>query len=289
MNIAVFADVHGRVLLSFKLCARWQRESGEQIDLILQAGDLGAFFTKARLDRATRRFAEADPSELGFLKHFVGYDEQVAEELAATSCDMIFVRGNHEDHLWLNLLEQEASEAIFPVDAYKRIYCLKTGMPYVFNRQDEQLSVLGIGRIGWLNGEENEQQEKYIQPYEVERIRSLKNASVDILLTHDAPYGSIYSNSGIQEIGLALKYYKPVYHFFGHYGGPCRQRTDAASGTQMYKLADLHWNQKGPFSTLEEDSMGILRWHNRDEHSFEVVKASWLKEYTRRDWQHIPL
>lgn len=41
MNIAVFADVHGRILLAFKLCARWEKETGEQIDLILQAGDMG--------------------------------------------------------------------------------------------------------------------------------------------------------------------------------------------------------------------------------------------------------
>jgi predicted phosphodiesterase len=71
MIIAVFSDVHGRVQLCFKLCARWQQETGEQIDLILQAGDLGAFFSESRLDKATRRYAQFDPSELGFLHGFV--------------------------------------------------------------------------------------------------------------------------------------------------------------------------------------------------------------------------
>jgi hypothetical protein len=28
MNIAVFADINGRVALAFKLCARWQAETG---------------------------------------------------------------------------------------------------------------------------------------------------------------------------------------------------------------------------------------------------------------------
>ena len=37
MNIAILADVHGRLLLAFKLVERYQRETGEQIDLILQA------------------------------------------------------------------------------------------------------------------------------------------------------------------------------------------------------------------------------------------------------------
>jgi hypothetical protein len=39
VNIAIFSDLHGRILLAFALCARWQRESGERIDLILQAGN----------------------------------------------------------------------------------------------------------------------------------------------------------------------------------------------------------------------------------------------------------
>ena len=70
MNIAVFADLHGRVLLAFQLCARWERETGEKIDLILQAGDLGAFPDMSRLDKATRRYIEKDPTERGFLDHF---------------------------------------------------------------------------------------------------------------------------------------------------------------------------------------------------------------------------
>lgn len=287
MNIAVFADVHGRILLSFKLCERWQRESGERIDLILQAGDLGAFFSETRLDKATRRYANSDPSELGFLRHFAQYDQQIADRLAALSCNMIFVRGNHEDHPWLDKLEQETTGAIFPVDAYRRVFCLKTGVPYTFSRQGEQISLLGIGRIGARDSEEDPQHEKYIQPYELERISRLGSEPVDVLLTHDAPYGKIYANSGIEEIGPVLEQYRPAYHFFGHYGGPCRQEVDARSGTHMCKLADLHWRHKGLSSPLEDNSMGILRWHSRDQHSFEVIKARWWKEYTWQKWQSV--
>jgi hypothetical protein len=35
MNIAVLADVHGRILLAFKIIERYQQETGERIDLIL--------------------------------------------------------------------------------------------------------------------------------------------------------------------------------------------------------------------------------------------------------------
>ena len=97
MQIAVFADVHGRVELCFKLCARWQRETGQTLDFILQAGDLGAFFDRSRLDRATVRHAQVDPSELGFLDDFTVANDRTAAVLIQTACPLIFVRGNHED------------------------------------------------------------------------------------------------------------------------------------------------------------------------------------------------
>src|SRR5215472_2361742 len=92
MNIAVFADIHGRILLAFKLCARWEQETGERLDLILQAGDMGIFPEVSRLDKATIRFAEQDPTELGFMKNFVEYDDETAAVLAQTMCNLVFVR-----------------------------------------------------------------------------------------------------------------------------------------------------------------------------------------------------
>jgi predicted phosphodiesterase len=286
MIIAVFADVHGRVQLAFKLCARWQQETGEQIDLILQAGDLGAFFSEARLDKATRRYAQSDPSELGFLRDFVQYDPLIEQDLARIPAHLVFVRGNHEDHVWLDQLEQDAKGPTFSIDAYKRVYCLRTGMPFVFQRGDEQLNILGVGRIGARDSEEDPPQAKYIQPYERERIFELGNAPVDILLTHDAPRKHVYPDSGLDEISLILEQYKPSYHFFGHYGGPHKQSIYPKSGTHMHKLADLHWG-KAISSTLEEGAMGILRWQSRDETSFEIVSAKWMKEYTWHRWRHL--
>src|SRR5258707_574812 len=132
MNIAVFADLHGRILLAFKLCARWQKETGEQLDLILQAGDLGTFPVEARMDRATRNYIERDPTERGFLDHFTTPQPEVKAVLSQTRCNLVYVRGNHEDHTWLDTLEGKTSAPIFPVDPYQRLYCLKTGVPYTF-------------------------------------------------------------------------------------------------------------------------------------------------------------
>src|SRR5262245_56986299 len=152
MDIALFADVHGRVELCFKLCARWQQETGRTLDAILQAGDLGAFFDSARLDKATIRYAQDDPSELGFLQHFAAYHPRTAAVLTATTCPMFFVRGNHEAHAMLDRLEQQYPGPAFPVDVYERIWCLKSGVPHHLVAQQAALHLLGIGRIGAVDG-----------------------------------------------------------------------------------------------------------------------------------------
>jgi Icc-related predicted phosphoesterase len=286
MNIAVFADVHGRILLAFKLCARWEQETGEKIDLILQAGDLGAFPDEARLDKATIKHARSDPTELGFLHDFLHTQPEVAAILDRTTCNMLFVRGNHEDHLWLDTLEQRADAPTFPVDAYQRIYCLKTGIPYTFERAAETLTLLGIGRIAPPIGAD-EHKPKYIQPYELERLSQLEPCAPDILLTHDSARDAIFAGSGMDEIRLILDRCQPRYHFFGHYGGPCRQGIDTNGKTAFCKLADLDWDHAESGKTIEAGAMGLLRWKNRDEHSFEVIDQPWLKEYNAFTWRYI--
>src|SRR5712692_7584778 len=112
MNIAVFADLHGRLLLAFQLCTRGQRETGETLDLSLQAGDLAAFPTPDRLDKATRTYAERDPTELGFMEHFLAYDSDVATMLPETIRPLLFVRGNHEEPGSVDDLEQGSDRPI---------------------------------------------------------------------------------------------------------------------------------------------------------------------------------
>ncbi len=286
MNIAVFADVHGRILLCFKLCERWERETGEKIDLVLQAGDLGVFPDISKLDKATIRHAQEDPSELGFAADFAQHNVEVARILAQTTFPLVFVRGNHEDHAWLDVREQQTAEPIFPIDAYRRVYCLKTGIPYAFSVHDESISVLGIGRIAPPVGEK-ERKSKYIQSEELERLYNLDRTQVDVLLTHDSALDSVTKGWGMEEIRLILDAYEPPYHFHGHTEEPFTRRTDKNGTTTAYKMADLHW-EKGQYGKpLETGAMGILRWKNRDQHTFDVVDAPWLKEYAAKTWRFI--
>lgn len=283
MNVAIFADVHGRILLCFKLCARWERETGERIDLVLQAGDLGAFPDPARIDKATLRHAQADPTELGFSDYFVHPTAMARDVLAQCSADLVFVRGNHEDHTWLDTLERQATGSVFPVDAYQRILCLRTGMPFTFSRDGEALTILGIGRIGPPVGA-GEHKATYIQPEERERIYALGDLAVDVLLTHDVARDFITPGFGLEETRLVLDQYRPLYHFYGHIERPLLRRLDPNGVTASVKLSDLTWDETDRGQPINAGAMGILRWHDRDNHAFEVAAAPWLREYTARTW-----
>jgi len=285
MRIAIFADVHGRLELCFRLCARWQHETGQQLDLILQAGDLGAFFDQARLDRATVRHAQRDPTELGFLHDFAAPNPRITTLLDEILCPLIFVRGNHEDHTWLDMLEQQHTSPLFPVDVYERVFCLKTGLPYTFARQNAVLTILGVGRIGARVGESDHNQSRYIQSYEQERIYQLERTTVDLLLTHDAALDFVTPGYGMEEIRHILDSFRPRYHFYGHTGKPYSQQLDPNGVTITCKLTDLTWGQQrgGP---LDPGVMGILEWESPQQHSFEIVNETWLREYSRYSWRH---
>jgi predicted phosphodiesterase len=287
MNIAIFADLHGYLHLCFKLCARWERETGERIDVILQTGDLGAYPDESWLDGATRRHAERDPEEVGFMHHFARYDADVAATLQRIQSNIIFIRGNHEAHGWLDQREAQALEPLFAVDVYQRVYCLKSGVSYTFSSKGEQITILGIGRIGGRNGEIGRKPSS-AQNYELARLRQIGNQQIDILLTHDAPAGLIYTESGLPIIADVLKQHRPLYHFFGHYiGDRCFEFCYPNGVTYACKLAEPHFNKYAADRALLPGCMGILRWSHREQHSFEVVDAPWLSEYRPETWREL--
>lgn len=287
MNIAVFADVHGRILLAFKLVDRYQRETGKQIDLILQCGDMGIFPDMDRLDKGTERSAETDETELGFVDHFVVRSSEVEEILDKTSCPLVCVRGNHEDHQHLDTLEAKHRGPAFPVDCYGRCFVLKTGVLYTPRSENGAINIVGIGRIGPRPKIANPTKPIYIQPHESQRVRDLPNMPIDILLTHDARPGFGKDGAGMQEIGETLDRFAPTYHFHGHTGRPCERRIDANGKTRCCKLADLEWDPKSRSRSLAPCSFGILRWEDREHHSFEIVADRWLKQYTADTWRFL--
>lgn len=313
VNIAVFADVHGRILLCFKLSARWERETGEKIDLILQCGDMGIFPDLSRLDGGTKKHAKKDPKELGYFYHFAELGREALSAfkllkcrreaeavLRATTCNLIFVRGNHEDHLFLDRLESRTAEPVFPVDVYQRLGCLKTGEVFEFRARGEALRILGIGRIapGREDASQKLRKPKYIQQHEEDRLfelleavmekqsRKCKPSGVDVLLTHEPPPGLVTLGEGSEYVRLALDALKPCYHFFGHVRRPCNPVVDANGVTVSAKMANLDWEENRGRS-LPRGVMGLLRWQDRKHHSFDIVDEPWMREYTACTWKYL--
>ncbi len=286
MTILLFADLHGRILLALKLAARLQKERKMQLDLILQCGDMGIYPDPARFDKATLRHAQHDETELGFSRYFTKPHSDVHAIWQQLDTRLICVRGNHEDHDYLNNLEIQSTAARFAVDSEQRIEVCKTGHLQTFTQAEQSVSLVGIGRIGHRGNKSPNENQRFIQPYERERLRKLRKEAqhVDILLSHDCPLHFFDKDFGMQEIRDFLDFHKPFYHFFGHTGHPYQAVTDENRFTTSVKIAELEWQPNG---MLPDGSLVLLHWNNEYDHKIEVVNDSWIKEYTFESWNYL--
>ena len=259
---AIFSDIHGKFLLPFKLVAHYQNLTGNKIDWILQCGDMGAFPDKSRLDTATLRHARRDRDELGFLDDFAQPNPDIAAFLNQLDINMLCVRGNHEDHLFLDELEATAAQhnqAMFAIDAYKRVHVCRSGMPVVLDNGAEQLNLVGVGRIGDRKRRDHPQ---FIQEYEHKALKKLYKTKLefDVLLTHDKPSES-ERGFGSQEVADLLNHVPFAWHFYGHTGEPFAQAQYDNGITQSVKIKELEFNHEGK---LEAGCMLILEKQDKD-------------------------
>ena len=88
---------------------KWQKIHKQKFDLIIQAGDLGAYpYPDDEL--LNNRFVQQDPTELDFSRFMAGggiideFNNIVKSEL---SSPVYFIRGNHEDFNWLDSLKTD--------------------------------------------------------------------------------------------------------------------------------------------------------------------------------------
>jgi len=290
MKIAVFADLHGRIFLCLKLVERLQRERNIKIDLILQCGDVGIFPNLHKLDKATLQHARRDPTELGFYRYFIKPQHQLKRLFKKLACDLVCVRGNHEDHEFLNQLEAQSQAPRFAVDCYQRIFICKTGELQTFQVGDACINIVGIGRIGLPAHKNPSENQKYIQAYEKVALEKLKKNSkvsqegVDILITHDSPRDFEEKGFGMPEINDFLMLHKPLFHFYGHTNTAFHLQYFDNNVTQTCKIAELTW---GKCTVLPEGCLVLIDWLNMFDNKIEVINDDWLKEYTRYGWEYL--
>lgn len=279
MRAALFADVHGKLLLPFKLADLYQRETGNKLDVILQCGDLGAYPQLESLDKATLRHAARDRDELGFHDDFVADKPAIRRFLGTLGLRMLCVRGNHEDHNYLDRLEARyATQPMFPIDVYKRVWMCKTGWPQHFRAEQEELTFVGIGRIGDRKGR---REKRFIQEYEQEALRQLHKTKqlFNVLLTHDKDDAS-QRGYGMADIQQLLDNVIIEYHFHGHTGEPFQLTPNSNGLTTTVKIKELEFEPSG---VLPAGCMVVLEKLG-EVLTLEVVPTSLTNKLTKHTW-----
>ena len=280
MKIAIFSDIHGKILLPFKLVDLYQKETGNIIDFILQCGDMGAYPSLENLDKATIKHAQYDRDELGFHDDFTKINQNIQSFLDLLNVNMICVRGNHEDHDFLDCLEKEDPQSsMFPIDVYRKVWVCKSGLKQKLETENETLTFVGIGRIGDRKGRT---EKRFIQDYERKEIKKLLTTKdiFDLLITHDKDDSS-QRGYGMSEIRDVLDNMIFHYHFYGHTGEPFKQETDFNGITQSIKIKELEFNETG---ILEKGCMIILTKEN-GEIRMEAVDQKLTNKMTKYNWK----
>lgn len=280
IRVALFSDIHGKLLLPFKMVDQYQKMYDQEIDLILQCGDIGAYPNLENLDKATIRHAKHDRDELGFHDDFIEINDDIKTFLKALNVQMICVRGNHEDHDFLDQLEAECpSDSRFPIDAYAFVWVCKSGETQVFRKENEHISFVGLGRIG---DRKERREQRFIQKYEFEKIRKLFKSKelFDVFITHDSDNtGEMgYGSAEIREVLDNIPF---QYHFFGHTGKPYSCELDLNGITRSVKVKELEFNESG---VLPENCMIILE-KNGDDLRISSAPTSFTNIFTKHDWK----
>ena len=212
MRIAFVGDVHGRIFHALAALSVLQEREGAPFDLIIQVGDLG-YPDPARADEPSKRYLAVDPAE-GDLARLMETDAARAERLRALRASfgvaIHFVRGNHEDFDWLRGLPIDAATSTAPAGPFDILRYVRDGTV---------LDLEGF-RIAFLGGVEELPGDASIDASAYETLADLGPGAIDLLVTHEGPYGSSTGYHGdvhgSQLMSDLLASLRPRYHAFGH-------------------------------------------------------------------------
>jgi hypothetical protein len=269
MLIGFVGDVHGRVLHMLALVLEWQRRSSRRFDQVIQVGDMGAFPDPGRLDEATQRFAGLDKTELDFSRLLTARGA-LAEALTLTretlSTPAWFIRGNHEDFNWLN--ERLGTANVACVDRFDLLHYVRDGW----------VVTLGDLRVAFLGGTEAGAPQERIDEQAAFRWLSEPPHSIDVLVTHDAPYGVATGYfgqvQGSRKVTQLIEKVQPRYHIAGHLHhmiGPEQYGRTAYLGLSSL----LPSPGRASLPAVQPGSLAVL---DTDANRIEFVTDAWVSE-----------
>ena len=274
MKILFVGDVHGRIFHLLALARHIQSVEGHQVACIIQVGDMGAFPSGDRVDSATLSFASSDPSELDFVS-FINAAPSTIQTLSTVKQDLattvLFLRGDHEDHPWLDSLSgadgssQPVSLGPLGIVSYVPDFSI--------------IDCCGLS-VGFASG---------IAANPVERPGQVSvrwdgfgtHKPLDILVTHHPPFGVSVGYKGLLQgskyVTELISATQPRFHFFGHLHqtlGPFRiGRTVSMGLSQLVQPL-----RNNPQQDILPGSLGLF---DIGASEFHFVMEEWLSLYNR--------
>jgi hypothetical protein len=251
----------------------WQRRLGRQLDFVIQVGDMGAFPDLERVDSATAAHLAVDPSEADFARFLQANDtlalavQRVHNELMAP---VHFLRGNHEDFEWLKSLSIDPEWRTAPVDP--------TGvLRYV---PDGTVLAVGESRIAFLGGVEERDDDAGIDRDAHARLIAMGAGSIDVLVTHQGPYGSSTGFRGdvhgSRLMTFLVEELRPEFHVAGHahqaigpltYGATTYLGLDGITPSRRWQ-PEARGLQRGSLAVLDTAA-----------HTIAPINDDWLAEF----------
>lgn len=275
MKVAFIGDVHGCVLHALGVALMVQHRRGIRLDAVVQVGDLGAYPDAGRFDGPSRRFIADSPAQGDFFRLL-----DPSPELAATVRGaleqlppVLFVAGNHEDHEWLAGLHEAAGSQVVPVDplgAFSHVACGNVieiaGMRTAFLGLIEEPGKMDFDEAGYA------------------RLSAAAPGSVDLLVTHEGPFGLSHNRQGeVQgspKLTRLIEHLQPPLHISGHVhheNGPRYYgRTVSYALAQLVGTKTARYHPGGnPEQRVADGSVGLL---DTETHEFEYLHDAWLAE-----------
>ncbi|NUR58203.1 MAG: hypothetical protein HOV87_05835 [Catenulispora sp.] len=275
MKVAFMGDVHGCVLHALGGVLMLQQRRGIRLDAVVQVGDLGAYPNADRFDPPSRRFIAYSPAQGDFFRLLDPSPDLATTVRAALEHvpPVLFVAGNHEDHEWLAALHETAGSpiaAVDPLGAFSHVAC------------GTVIDVAGL-RTAFLGRIESPDMD--FDPAAYAALSAAAPGSIDLLVTHEGPYGLSLNRSGDLQGSLKLtrliEHLQPPLHISGHIHRENGPRTYGP--TTSYALAQLVGPKATPYqpegvNPTQQIAAGSIGLLDTETLAFEYLHDPWLAE-----------
>lgn len=216
MLICAAGDIHGAMDRLYDDILAFEESLGVHFDYVLHVGDFGVWPDPTRVDKAALKHDGAGDFPVWFA------------ESRAVPRPTVFIKGNHEDFVWLDEQLKAGRHEILPGLTY-----LPSGDVIDIGERRERIRIGGVGGCHGPSNYERRSRDlqgrakRHFTRDECERLGG--HGGVDVLLLHDAPAGVEFTwrrtdgsvrrryKSEAEGLAEAVARARPRVCFFGHH------------------------------------------------------------------------